>query len=125
MPYNVPAQTPPHVWFRHAPRDPMSDIAKRLEKAEKYLQKGKPDAALEEYLAILEDDSRNDAVRHKAADLCVTLNRTADAARLLSEMFAQEAASGNGAQAAFSYKKLMRVGKPTIDQTYLYPQFIE
>src|SRR2546428_12564981 len=31
----------------------MSDIAKRLEKAEKYLQKSKPDAALKEYRAIM------------------------------------------------------------------------
>ena len=29
----------------------MPDISKRLEKAERYLQKGKPEAALEEYLA--------------------------------------------------------------------------
>jgi len=31
----------------------MADISKRLEKAEKYLQRSKPEAALEEYLDIL------------------------------------------------------------------------
>ena len=32
----------------------MADISKRLDKAEKYLQRGKPEAALEEYLSILD-----------------------------------------------------------------------
>src|SRR5260370_902069 len=103
----------------------MSDIAKRLEKAERYLQKGKPDAALEEYLAILDEDSRNDAVRQKAADLCVSLNRGADAARLLSEMFDQEAAAGDATHAVITYKRLTRSGHPTIEQTFQFAQLVE
>ena len=43
----------------------MTDISKRLEKAERYLQKGKPEAALEEYLLALDEDPRNDRVRQK------------------------------------------------------------
>jgi GAF domain-containing protein len=106
-------------------REPMSDIAKRLEKAEKYLQKGKPDAALEEYLSILDHDPRNDAVRLKAADLCVTLNRTDEAARLLGELFDQESAAGDAAHAVITYKRLARSGHPTIDQTFLFAQLVE
>src|SRR5205823_4064403 len=62
---------------------PMSDVAKRLEKADKYLQKGKVEDALEELLRANEDDPNNEPVAQKAADLCVTLNRNADATRLL------------------------------------------
>ncbi len=103
----------------------MSDIARRLEKAEKYLQKGKLDSALEEYFQALESDPSNDAVRQSAADLCVTLNRTADAARLTGELFDHEAAAGDGAKAAVTYKRLSRYGKPTVDQTFRFGQFIE
>jgi HEAT repeat protein len=47
----------------------MADISKRLEKAEKYLQRSKPEAALEEYLNILDDEPKNEQVRQAAADL--------------------------------------------------------
>ena len=103
----------------------MPDISKRLEKADKYLQKGKPDAALEEFMAILEEDPRNDAVRQKAADLCVTLNRPGEAYLLLSEMFKQEASIGDGSRAINTYKRLARVGKPELEQTLLFAQLCE
>jgi diguanylate cyclase (GGDEF)-like protein len=103
----------------------MPDITKRLEKADKYLQKGKPDAALEEFMAILEEDPRNDAVRQKAADLCVTLNRPGEAYLLLSELFKQEASIGDGSRAVNTYKRLARVGKPDLEQTLLYAQLCE
>ena len=41
----------------------MADITKRLEKAEKNLQRGKLDLALEEYLGALDEDPANDRVR--------------------------------------------------------------
>ena len=103
----------------------MPDIAKRLEKAEKYLQKGKPEAALEEYLAALDEDPRNDGVRQKAADLCVTLNRTAEAFQLLSEMFKQEAGVGDATRAVNTYRRMARVGKPDVDQTLQFAQLCE
>src|SRR2546423_2807177 len=97
--YNVRTESPLCLALFGAAsvRDPMSDIAKRLEKAEKYLQKSKPDAALEEYMAILDQEPHNEAVRLKAADLCVSLNRSSDAARLLGEMFDEEAKAGDAA----------------------------
>src|SRR6185312_11268730 len=52
-------------------RSDKSDIGKRREKAEKYLQKGKIAAALEEYVAILQDDPENDTIRQAAADLYI------------------------------------------------------
>ncbi len=58
-----------------------SDIARRIEKAEKLLQKGKTPDALAEYLQILEDDPDNDNVRQIAADLCLSVNKGPQAVR--------------------------------------------
>ena len=52
-----------------------AEIARRVEKAEKLLQKGKTADALAEYLQILEGDPQNDNVRQMAADLCLSLNK--------------------------------------------------
>ena len=61
----------------------MADISKRLEKAEKYLQRSKPEAALEEYLSILADEPRNIQVLQAAADLCLVLDRRQQAVDLV------------------------------------------
>ncbi|MGH9669582.1 MAG: tetratricopeptide repeat protein, partial [Terriglobales bacterium] len=103
----------------------MADVSKRLEKAEKYLQKGKTESALEEYLAILEEDPNNDNVRQTAAELCASLGRAKDAAELLGLLFDRQAGIGDGAKANITYKKLLKVGTPTVEQTFRYAQFIE
>jgi len=103
----------------------MADLHKRLEKAEKYLQKGKQADALEEYLGILEDDPNQDAVRQTAADLSLALGRNTDAASLLSALFDRQAAANDQAKAIVNYKKLAKAGAPTTEQTYKYATFIE
>jgi len=103
----------------------MADIHKRLEKAEKYLQKGKQADALNEYLYILQDDPGNHAVRQTAADLCITLGENQDAVSLLSDLFDHFAEIGDQAKAVVTYKKMARLGSPSVDQTFRYSQFIE
>ena len=103
----------------------MSDVAKRLEKADKYLQKGKIEDALEELLRANHDDPSNEQVAQKAADLCVSLNRNQDATRLLAFLFDQQAGLGDMAKANITYKKLQRFTTPTPDQTYRWAQFTE
>ncbi|HEU5402133.1 MAG TPA: diguanylate cyclase [Terriglobales bacterium] len=103
----------------------MSDIAKRLEKAEKFLHKGKPESALDEYLAILEDDPRNDSVRQSAADLCLTLGRNDEAARLVSEMFDHYVSIGDIGKLVVTYKRLARLCTPSTQQTLQFAQFSE
>lgn len=103
----------------------MADIQKKLEKAEKYLQKGKPEDALEVYMEILEDDPNQDGVRQSAADVAVTLGKNSEAASLLSALFDRQAAIGDQAKAVINYKKLARLGTPNVDQTFKYSQFIE
>ncbi len=58
-----------------------AELGKRVERAEKLLQKGKTADALEEYLFVLRDDADNDVVRQLAADLCLSLSRNADAVK--------------------------------------------
>jgi diguanylate cyclase (GGDEF)-like protein len=103
----------------------MADIQKRLEKAEKYLQKGKQEDALNEYFSILDDEPNNDAVRQQAADLCVTLGMNQDAAELLGVLFDRQAAINDQVKAIANYKKLARLGTPSVDQTFKFAQFVE
>jgi diguanylate cyclase (GGDEF)-like protein len=103
----------------------MADISKRLDKAERYLQKGKPEAALEEYLAALEEDPRNDQVRQTAADLCLAVGRGKEAASLLSYLFEQEAEANEIAKGIVTYKKLAKISVPTPLQTFYYAQMAE
>jgi len=103
----------------------MADISKRLEKAGKFLQKGKVDSALEEYLSILDVDPGNDKVRHTAADLFLQINRTDEAASLLSELFDRELAMGDNARAAVTYKKLARIKSPKLGQILRFAQAAE
>ncbi|MBZ5648512.1 MAG: tetratricopeptide repeat protein [Acidobacteriia bacterium] len=103
----------------------MADLQKRLEKAEKYLQKGKQKDALEEYLEILEEDPNNDSVRQTAADLCISLNQTEQAIELLAVSYDRLAQIGDVGKAAITYKKLARLTTPTVEQMARYAQLIE
>jgi GGDEF domain-containing protein/tetratricopeptide (TPR) repeat protein len=103
----------------------MADISKRVEKAEKLLQKGKVDSALEEYLSILDADPGNDAVRQTTADLFLQSNRGAEAAVLLSELFDRQLASGDNVRAGITFKKLSRIVSPKLGQTLRFAQVSE
>jgi len=102
-----------------------SELAKRLERAEKAIAKGKPDLALEEYLEALREDPKNDKVREAAADLFVTLNRPADAATLLSPLFDRMASIGDNARAVITFKKIARLATPSVEQWFRFGQLIE
>lgn len=99
--------------------------SKRLEKAEKLLWKGKADEALQEFLLVLREEPGNDVARENAADLCVSMQRTTEAAALLTELFERQAASGSPAKAVTTYKKLARVANPGVDQTLRFAQLAE
>jgi GGDEF domain-containing protein/tetratricopeptide (TPR) repeat protein len=103
----------------------MADISKRLDRAEKYLQRSKPREALEEYLAILEDDPRNTQVQQAAADISLALDRRQEAAELFSSLFEQEFEAGESAKGSITYKKLAKVITPTPLQTFRFAQLIE
>lgn len=103
----------------------MPDVSKRLEKAERLLLKGKHHDALKELLRASEEDPQNDSVRLKAADLSATLHRNAEAARLYGQAFNNQAAIGDLAAAALTYKKMAHLGSPAVEQTLRYAGLIE
>ena len=100
-------------------------MAKRVEKAEKLLQKGKTAEALEEYLLVLKDDPENDVVRQLSADLCLSLSRNKEAVQLLGDLFERQVTAGDATRASLTYKKLARHGSPTWQQKYRFGQLLE
>ncbi|PYX10644.1 MAG: hypothetical protein DMG88_01700 [Acidobacteria bacterium] len=82
-----------------------AEIAKRVERAEKLLQKGKTADALQDYMQVLADDPQNDNVRQMAAELCLSLQRTGEAVKLLGELFERQVESGDNTRASLTYKK--------------------
>ncbi|HEV2402406.1 MAG TPA: diguanylate cyclase [Candidatus Sulfotelmatobacter sp.] len=102
-----------------------AELGKRIERAEKLLQKGKTAEALEEYLLVLRDDPENDVVRQLTADLCLSLSRNAEAVKLLGELFERQVSAGDATRASLTYKKLARHGSPTWQQKFRFGQLLE
>ncbi len=102
-----------------------AEIAKRVERAEKLLQKGKTAEALDEYLEILEADPDNLTVRQMAADLCLSLQRTSEAVKLLGEVFEQQVEGDDAIRASLTYKKLARYVNPTWHQKLRFGEILE
>jgi diguanylate cyclase (GGDEF)-like protein len=102
-----------------------AELTRRMERAEKLLQKGKAAEALEEYLLVLRDDPENDTVRQLTADLCLSQNRSRDAVRLLGELFERQVIAGDATRASLTYKKLARHGSPTWEQKFRFGQLLE
>src|ERR1700758_3994762 len=102
-----------------------AEVGKRIERAEKLLQKGKTAEALEEYLLVLKDDHENDVVRQLSADLCLSLSRNAEAVKLLGELFERQVTAGDATRASLTYKKLARHGSPTWEQKFRFGQLLE
>ncbi len=102
-----------------------AEVARRVEKAEKLLQKGKTADALAEYLQILESDPQNDNVRQMAADLCLSLNKGPQAVQLMGELFERQVAAADATRASLTYKKLARYTNPTWEQKVRFGQLLE
>lgn len=102
-----------------------ADITRRIDKAEKLLQKGKTPDALAEYLLVLKDDPDNDNVRQLAADLCLSVNKGGLAVQLMGELFDRQVATGEATRASLTYKKLARYANPTWEQKVRFGQLLE
>ena len=102
-----------------------AEISKRIAQAEKLLQRGKTGDALNEYLQVLLEDPENDNVRSMAADLCLSLSRTAEAVSLLGELFERQVSAGDATRASLTYKKLARHGSPSWQQKFRFGQLLE
>jgi len=102
-----------------------SEIDKHLEKAEKFLQKGKLSMALDELRQLLILDPGNDYARQRAAELAISLSQSREATQYLGELFDHAASQNRPADAINYYRKLQRFGTPDFERTYSYAQLIE
>ena len=75
--------------------------------------------------SILETDPQNDNVRQMAADLCLSLNKGAQAVRLLGELFERQVTATDATRASLTYKKLARYANPTWEQKVRFGQLLE
>jgi len=101
------------------------EIARRVERGEKLLQKGKAAEALEEFLQTLALDPGNETVRQMAADLCLSLQRLPEAIRLLGELFERQLAANDAMRASLTYKKLARFANPSCEQKIRFAGLLE
>jgi diguanylate cyclase (GGDEF)-like protein len=101
------------------------EITKRVERAEKLLQKGKTAEALDEYMQVLAADPGNDTITQMAADLSLSLQRIPQAVNLLGGMFDRQVKVGDATRASLTYKKLARFANPTWDQKMRFGELLE
>jgi diguanylate cyclase (GGDEF)-like protein len=101
------------------------EITKRVERAEKLLQKGKTPEALDEYMQVLAADPGNDTITQMAADLSLSLQRIPQAVNLLGGMFERQVRAGDATRASLTYKKLARFANPTWDQKLRFGELLE
>ena len=101
------------------------EITKRVERAEKLLQKGKTPEALDEYMQVLAADPGNDTITQMAADLSLSLQRIPQAVNLLGGMFDRQVKAGDATRASLTYKKLARFANPTWDQKMRFGELLE
>jgi diguanylate cyclase (GGDEF)-like protein len=102
-----------------------TEITKRVERAEKLLQKGKTAEALEDYLQVLAAEPGNDTVCQMAADLCLSLQRIPQAVKLLGDLFERQIEAGDATRASLTYKKLARFVPPTWEQKLRFGELLE
>lgn len=102
-----------------------AEITKRVERAEKLLQKGKTAEALDEYMQVLAADPGNDTITQMAADLSLSLQRIPQAVSLLGAMFERQVKAGDATRASLTYKKLARFANPTWEQKMRFGELLE
>ena len=107
------------------PRGPMPDISKRLEKAEKYLQKNRVDAAIEEYLTAWKEDPANDAVAEIVADLYVRQNHKNRALECYGYLFDKHTERNDGSKAILVFRKMAKLGEQDPDRMLTVARFQE
>ena len=88
----------------------MSGVNKHIEKAEKLLQKNKPEAALEEYLRTWKEEPTNDALVQTVADLYLRLNRVEEARKCYAYLFDKLAENGDLRGATDFFRRIQRFG---------------
>jgi tetratricopeptide (TPR) repeat protein len=87
----------------------MADATKLIDRAERLLEKGKPELALAEYRSAIEMQPDNEQLLEKAADLSLSLGQLGLASDLLRRLFAQCVEIRQLNNAAVVFRKLQRM----------------
>jgi tetratricopeptide (TPR) repeat protein len=87
----------------------MADAAKLIDRAEKLLDKGKPELALAEFRSALELEPKNEALLHKTADLSMSLGQLGVASDMLRRLFVSAVDSKKLGEAGLVFRKLQRL----------------
>ena len=87
----------------------MPDPSKFIERAEKLLEKGKPELALAEFRSALELQPHNEQLLQKAADLSISIGQLGLASDFLRRIFANSIENKQLSSAAVAFRKLQRM----------------
>ena len=87
----------------------MADAAKLIDRAERLLEKGKPELALAEFRAAIELEPTNEGLLQKAADLSISLGQLGLASDMLRRLFAHFIEKKQLNEAALIFRKLQRL----------------
>lgn len=86
----------------------MADISKRLEKAQKYIEKGKIEQAAEEYRAIVEEEPRNPEHLRTLGDLLTRSDRASEAVHFYGLLFDRYAELNDARKAEALFRKSLK-----------------
>jgi tetratricopeptide (TPR) repeat protein len=87
----------------------MADITKFIDRAERLLEKGKPELALADFRAALELQPDNELLLQKAADLALSIGQLRLASDMLRRLFAMAVDSKQLGNSAVVFRKLQRL----------------
>ena len=91
----------------------MPDISKRLAKAQKYMEKGKYNDALEEYKHAYREDPSNDNLVEMIADMYLRQNEAQKALDCYGYLFDKRVEQNDGPGTVLMYRKMSRLGLST------------
>src|SRR6266568_6823403 len=103
----------------------MADASKLTERAEKFLEKGKPEAALAEFRAAIELQPDNEAVLQRASDLALSIGKLGLATEMLRRLFAMAVENKQLSNSALVFRKLQRMKALDPEVVYRYAELCE
>jgi len=103
----------------------MGDATKLIERAEKFLEKGKPELALAEYRAAIELEPQNEKLLEKAADLSISVGQLGLGSDLLRRLFGHFVETKQLSNAALVFRKLQRMKALEPEMVSRYAQLCE
>ncbi|MBI4465705.1 MAG: tetratricopeptide repeat protein [Acidobacteria bacterium] len=103
----------------------MTAMSKHLEKAERLLQKGKLEAALEEYLVALKEEPDNDAIVYTVAELYQRLSRAEECRQCYGYLLDKSIEKKDGTRSIELFRKLQKFGTVEPKRLLACVQFLE